>query len=494
MSEELFNPLAGARAPTQPGTRAPVYREVLADLETPVSAFLKASQSESHAFLLESVEGAERWARFSFIGVGARGAFSARDGVVHASGTLTAAGQGEETFSTPDPLRVLYERVTGPTQAPPDLPVFTGGVVGFTAYDLARTYERLPATLPDDLNVPDALFMEPEGLVIFDHLRHSLWVVSTATLGDEASLRRAEATVEKLLARLRGPLPGVPGDRPTQAAEFTPNITQAAYEDGVRRALEYIRAGDIFQVVLSQRFSAPLNTHPFAVYRALRVVNPSPYMGYLKLNDLTLVAASPESLCRSDGRRVVTRPIAGTRPRGRTPGEDEALGRELLADEKERAEHVMLVDLGRNDLGRVCRYGTVKVGDLMTTERFSHVMHLVSSVEGELAPGRTPLDALAATLPMGTVSGAPKVRAMQIIEELETTRRGWYGGAFGYLAHDGSMDMALTLRTALAYQGRLHVQAGGGIVADSDPETEYHECLNKAMALRRAVQMAEAGL
>ncbi|HEX2863106.1 MAG TPA: anthranilate synthase component I [Deinococcales bacterium] len=466
---------------------------MLADLETPVSAFLKASQNESHAFLLESVEGGERWARFSFIGVGARGTFTVRDRQAHATGTLSASGP-EERFEARDPLRVLYERVSGPVEAAPDLPAFTGGVVGFTAYDLARTYERLPSSLPDDLNVPDAAFVEPEGLVIFDHLRHHLSVVATAVRGDAGSLARAERTVETLLSRLRGPLPGVPGDRPSPAAEFTANITPEAYRAAVERALEYIRAGDIFQVVLSQRFSAPLKTHPFAVYRALRAVNPSPYMGYLKLGDLTLVAASPESLCRSDGRRVVTRPIAGTRPRGRTPGEDEALGRELLADEKERAEHVMLVDLGRNDLGRVSRFGSVRVGDLMTTERYSHVMHLVSSVEGELAPGKTPLDALAATLPMGTVSGAPKVRAMEIIEELEATRRGWYGGAFGYLAHDGSMDMALTLRTALAHEGRIHVQAGAGIVADSDPETEYRECLNKALALRRAVEMAEAGL
>jgi anthranilate synthase component I len=300
--------------------------------------------------------------------------------------------------------------------------------------------------------------------------------------------------VERLMARLRGPLPGVPGDRPARKSEFRANVSQEAFEAAVEKAVEYIRAGDIFQVVPSQRFSAELYAHPFAVYRALRVVNPSPYMGYLDLGGVTLVAASPECLCRSDGQTVITRPIAGTRKRGATSAEDLALEQELLADPKERAEHVMLVDLGRNDLGRVCEYGSIYVKDLMVVERFSHVMHIVSDVQGKLKPDKTPLDALSSTLPMGTVSGAPKIRAMQIIEELETTRRGWYGGSFGYISHDGSMDMALTLRTALVKDGKIHIQAGGGVVADSDPRLEYEESINKAMGLRRAVELAEKGL
>ena len=476
------------------GTRAPVFREILADLETPVSAYLKLAQGERTSFLLESVEGGERSARYSFIGVGERGRIESRGGRIETTGSLARPGE-TGSRDTSDPLRELWDRVVGPVSAAPELPAFFGGAVGFSSYDLVRRYETLPELTPDELSLPDLRFVQPDGLVVFDHLRHRLFVIATATAGEPGSLERASATLKRLEARLRGPLPGVPGDRPSSRAAFEPNTPRETFEAGVRRAIEYIRAGDAFQVVLSQRFSARLHAHPFAVYRALRALNPSPYMGYLELGgDLTLVAASPESLCRSDGRDAVTRPIAGTRPRGTTPEHDARLERELIEDPKERAEHVMLVDLGRNDLGRVCEFGSVRVEELLTVERYSHVMHLVSGVRGRLRPDRTPLDALASTLPMGTVSGAPKVRAMQIIEELEPTRRGWYGGAFGYLAHDGSMDMALTLRTALVKDGIIHLQAGGGIVADSDPALEYEESVNKARALRRAVELAEAGL
>ncbi len=482
LSFEQFNAL-------EPGLRVPVYREVLADLETPVSAYLKVAQHTSPSFLLESVEGGERWARYSFIGVGAKGAITAFGRHVKLEGSF-----GAETRETNDPLRVLYEHIVGPVRPDPNLPALFGGAIGYSSYDLVRLYEKLPERAPDELNIPDLKFIEPEGMVIFDHLKHRMFVVSVARSGDASSYQVATGVVEKLHARLRGPLPGVPGDRASRATEFTSNYTQAEFEHAVQKSLEYIRAGDIFQVVIAQRLSARLHAHPFAVYRALRGVNPSPYMGYLELGDCTLIAASPESLCRSDGVRVITRPIAGTRKRGTTPEEDAALETELLADEKERAEHIMLVDLGRNDLGRVSRYGSVRVDALMQVERYSHVMHIVSTVSGELRPDKTPLDALAATLPMGTVSGAPKVRAMEIIEELEPTRRGWYGGAFGYIAFDGSMDMALTLRTALVKDGLIHIQAGGGIVADSDPRLEYEESMNKARALRRAVELAEAGL
>jgi anthranilate synthase component 1 len=471
------------------GTLAPVYREVLADLETPVSAYLKVAQGTPISFLLESVEGGERWARYSFIGVGARGSIKSHGRTLRLEGSF-----GSGTLESDDPLRVLYEKTIAPVQHDPNLPDFYSGSVGYSSYDLVRVYERLPATNPDDIGIPDLHFVAPEGMVIFDHLKHRIFIVATATGGNLESYTKALETVERLERRLRGALPGVPGDRPSRKSEFSSNWTKESYEAAVERALEYIRAGDIFQVQISQRFTADLHTHPFAVYRALRHVNPSPHMGYLELGDCTFVAASPESLCKSDGTTVITRPIAGTRKRGNTPEEDQALETELKNDPKERAEHIMLVDLGRNDLGRVARYGTVRVHDLMFVERYSHVMHLVSDVRGELADGKTPLDALATTLPMGTVTGAPKIRSMEIIEELEGTRRSWYGGAFGYIAADGSMNMALTLRTALVKDGKIHIQAAGGVVADSSPTFEYEESISKARALRRAVELAEAGL
>ncbi len=470
-------------------TRVPVYREILADLETPVSAYLKIAQGNPISFLLESVEGGERWARYSFIGVGAKGSIKAHGRQVTLAGTF-----GNEKLETDDPLQVLFDKTVAPTQPDPNLPDFFGGSVGYSSYDLVRVFERLPAKNPDEINIPDLLFIAPEGMVIFDHLKHRMFIVATATGGDLLSYTRARETVESLERKLRGALPGVPGDRPARKSEFTSNWTQEGYEAAVEQALEYIRAGDIFQVQISQRFTAELHTHPFAVYRALRNVNPSPHMGYMELGDCTFVAASPESLCKSEGRTVITRPIAGTRKRGATPAEDLALEEELKADPKECAEHIMLVDLGRNDIGRVAKYGSVRVHELMFVERYSHVMHLVSDVRGELADGKTPLDALAATLPMGTVTGAPKIRSMEIIEELESTRRSWYGGAFGYIALDGSMNMALTLRTALVKDGKIHIQAAGGVVADSSPSFEFEESLSKARALRRAVELAEAGL
>jgi anthranilate synthase component I len=471
------------------GTRIPVYREILADLETPVSAYLKVAQGQPVSFLLESVEGGERWARYSFIGAGVAGSIKGFGRSVVLSGSF-----GTDSFETDDPLRVLYEKTTANTKKDPNLPDFFGGAVGYSSYDLVRVYEKLPAKNPDELGIPDLHFVAPEGMVIFDHLKHRIFIVSVATGGDLGSYTKALETVNDLERKLRGALPGVPGDRPSRKSEFVSNWTKESYEAAVQKALEYIRAGDIFQVQISQRFSAELHTHPFAVYRALRHVNPSPHMGYLEFGNCTFVAASPESLCKSDGHTVITRPIAGTRKRGATPEEDLALEHELQNDPKERAEHIMLVDLGRNDVGRIAKYGTVRVHDLMFVERYSHVMHLVSDVRGELAEGKTPLDALATTLPMGTVTGAPKIRSMEIIEELESTRRGWYGGAFGYIAFDGSMNMALTLRTALVKDGKIHIQSAGGVVADSSPEFEFEESLNKSRALRRAVELAESGL
>ena len=444
----------------------PYRKTFLADLETPVTAYLKLAEKAPVSFLLESVERG-RQSRFSIVGVGARRTFRLKDGVFTVNG---------ERVETRDPLRALYERVYAPLERHPDLPPFFGGVVGYAAYDLVRYYERLPSLKPDDLGLPDLLFVEPEVVAVFDHLKNLLHLVAPGRDPEEAEARLFWAE-----RRLKGPLPGVPGERAGGRARFQADFSREAYLEAVRRALDYIRAGDIFQVVLSLRLSSPLTVHPFALYRALRSVNPSPYMGYLDLGEVVLVSASPESLLRSDGRRVVTRPIAGTRPRGKDEEEDKRLAEELLRDEKEVAEHVMLLDLSRNDIGRVAAFGTVRVLEPL-------------HVEGILAEGKTPLDALASVLPMGTVSGAPKIRAMEIIEELEPHRRGPYGGSFGYLAYDGAMDMALTLRTFVVAKGWMHVQAGAGIVADSVPEREYEECWNKARALLKAVEMAEAGL
>ncbi len=464
-------------------------QELNADLDTPVTAYLKVAQGHGVSFLLESVEAGEKLGRYSFIGVGERGRLTYRGGVAHTTGAF-----GRFRGAEANPLGRLYDATVRPIaqqdELPAGLPALIGGAVGYAAYDLVRAYETLPDGNPDELNVPDACFVMPEGMVIFDHLKHRLVAVATAD-----TQAQADAVVAELVARLRGPLPEVPGQVAVPEPTFTSNHTPEEFMAVVERGLEYIRAGDVFQFVPSQRFSAELGElHPFALYRALRRVNPSPYLGYLHLGDVTLVASSPESLLRAQGGRVTTRPIAGTRVRGQTPEQDDANAAELLADEKERAEHLMLLDLGRNDLGRVCRYGSVRVQDAFSIERYSHVMHIVSGVTGELREGCTPLDALASALPMGTVSGAPKIRAMQIIEELEPVRRGPYGGAFGYVAFDGSLDMALTLRTMVVAGGRVHIQAGAGVVADSDPSAEEQETRNKAAALMRAVQLAAAGL
>jgi len=473
---------ASHRAPIEP-----IYREVLADLETPLTAYLKLAGHPS--FLLESVEQGERVARYSFIGTGQRLRIEARGDQV----TLTRPTD-TRTVTSADPLRVMWDEVVRETRPAPDLPSFWAGAVGYASYDLVRQYERLPDANPDVIGAPDMLFVEPELVVVFDHLKRRLFIVAPAEVGNAADAARASALVDAAYERLRGPLPGVPGDRAGRLVEFESSLSREAYMDAVARAVEYIHAGDVFQVVPSVRLSADVGAHPFAIYRALRTINPSPYLGYLDLGGITLVASSPESLVRSDGLKVETLPIAGTRPRGADAVRDEELATELLADEKERAEHVMLVDLGRNDLGRVCAPGSVEVVDLMRVERYSHVMHIVSEVVGRLADGRTPLDALSATLPMGTASGAPKVRAMEIIDELETVRRGPYAGAFGYLAAGGAMDMALTLRTMVVKDGRIHLTAAAGVVADSDPATEWQECMNKLAALRRAVEMATKGL
>jgi len=476
----------------------PLYAELIGDLETPISAALKFADEEN-VFLLESAEAAERFGRYSFLGFDPKRTLSYRDGLY----TIVDA-DGVREVPAKDPFRGLAEIVGQKSVAPlPNLPAFVGGAVGYFSYDAVRYVEKLPMELapPDELRVPEAYFAVTETLIVFDHLRHKVLVISlvdAANLRDvegegfAAAYRRAADDVRRVAERLAAPnvrraLPDGDG----AGFEISSNFTRAAYEEAVEKAKEYIRAGDAFQIVPSQRFFAEIgDLDPFLLYRGLRTVNPSPYMTYLKLGDLALVGASPEPLVRVEGRRVMIRPAAGTRRRGATPQEDALLAEELLADAKERAEHVMLVDLGRNDLGRVAEIGTVQLESFMEVERYSHVMHIVSTVEGILREQYTALDALAAAFPAGTVSGAPKVRAMEIIDELEPTRRGPYAGATGYYSIDGRLDTCITLRTALLKGSRAYFQAGAGVVADSVPSLEYEETRNKAGAIVRALEVA----
>jgi anthranilate synthase component 1 len=474
----------------------PLYAEFIGDLETPISAALKFADEEN-VFLLESAEAAERFGRYSFLGFDPKRTLSYKDGlytVVDADGVREVAAK--------NPFSGLAKLIGKKSVAPlPNLPAFVGGAVGYFSYDAVRYLEKLPDAPPADLQVPEAYFAVTDTLTVFDHLRHKVLVISlvdTASLRDvegegfAAAYRRAADDIRRVSERLAAPitrraLPSGDGG----GFEVSSNFTRAAYEEAVEKAKEYIRAGDAFQIVPSQRFFAEIgDLDPFLLYRGLRTVNPSPYMTYLKLGDLALVGASPEPLVRVEDRRVMTRPIAGTRRRGATPEEDALLAEELLADAKERAEHVMLVDLGRNDLGRVAKTGTVGLKKFMEVERYSHVMHIVSTVEGDLREEYTALDALAAAFPAGTVSGAPKIRAMEIIDELEPTRRGPYAGATGYYGVDGRLDTCITLRTALLKGGRAYFQAGGGVVADSVPSLEYEETRNKAGAMVRALEVA----
>lgn len=475
----------------------PLYAEFIGDLETPISAVLRFAEEDT-VFLLESAEAAERFGRYSFLGFDPKRTLSYRNGVY----TVVDA-DGVREIPAPDPFRGLAEIVGQKSVAPlPHLPAFVGGAVGFFSYDAVRYLEKLSDAPPDDLDVPEALFAVTDTLIVFDHLRHKVLVVSLVDAGGlrdvwgegfTAAYRRAADDIRRISERLSAPLVRRAPGFGTGAFEVSSNFTKEGYEEAVERAKEYIRAGDAFQIVPSQRFSAEAgDLDPLLLYRGLRTVNPSPYMTYLKMGELTLVGASPEPLVRVEGRRVMTRPVAGTRWRGETPEEDAALAEELLADEKERAEHVMLVDLGRNDLGRVSEVGSVELAGFMEVERYSHVMHIVSTVEGNLKGNLTALDALAAAFPAGTVSGAPKVRAMEIIDELEPTRRGPYAGATGYYGIDGRLDTCITLRTSLIKDGTIFFQAGGGVVADSVPSLEYEESRNKAGAIRRAIEVARS--
>jgi len=482
----------------------PVVRELPADLETPVSVYLRLA-GHGPSFLLESVTGGENVARYSFIGIDPRQAFVLRGRTVerHAPG-----GVSRETLpADANPLKTLRDELE--RYAPvtvPGLPRFVGGLVGYLGYEMMRFFEPVLKLAPR-ADLPDAIFLQADTLVAFDHAYGRLLLIANAAVdGDEAvagaaARADAEARLDDLERRLASPLPSThqaPPSVPADAA-LRSNLTPEQYMAGVSQAKEYIAAGDIFQVVLSQRFSRETSAEPFDIYRALRRLNPSPYMFFFDFTDLNgpeplrLIGASPEVHVRLEGRQALLRPIAGTRPRSLDPAADLALERELLADPKERAEHVMLVDLARNDLGRVCEYGTVCTPELMTVERYSHVMHIVSQVEGRLQPQYDGLDLVQATFPAGTVSGAPKIRAMEIISELEPGPRGVYAGAVGYFSYDGSLDTCIAIRTLVMQGQTVSVQAGAGIVADSEPEREYQESVNKARALVRAVERAESG-
>jgi anthranilate synthase component 1 len=475
-----------------------VYETFTADLLTPVGAYLRLAQRAKYAFLLESVEGGEQIARYTFLGCDPVEVFRSRDRVCEIE-TLTPEGsrarKSHLRWEDVNPFEFLRHRIARyrPVRVP-GLPPLVGGAIGYVAYDAVRLLENIPASGRDDLHLDDSVLMFYLGLVAFDHVRHRVWIVRNVFAEGSGSLREkydaAVREVERTRRALEAPLPASRRTKPGRAARVTSNVKRADFLAAVRRAKQHIRAGDIFQVVLSQRFAARTNADPFEIYRALRVVNPSPYMYFLKLGDVSVVGSSPEMLVKVQGREAFYRPIAGTRPRGREEAEDKRLESELVADPKERAEHVMLVDLGRNDLGRVCDFGTVRVEQMMFVERYSHVMHLVSKLRGQLRDSVDCFDALAACFPAGTVSGAPKVRAMEIIDELEPTRRGLYAGAILYLDFSGNLDSCIAIRTLVAKNGVAYVQAGAGIVADSVPAREYDETVNKARALLSALEAA----
>jgi len=472
----------------------PVAKTLNADLLTPVGAFLSVSGGQRYGFLLESVEGGERIGRYTFLGVQPRT-------VITAHGRNAVIRQGSSTVKREaSVIDLLREQLRQHCPAPvPGLPPFTSGGVGYCGYDMVRQFERLPELAEADTGLPDCVFTFYDRLLAFDHLRHQLHIIAAADVRLESPRKaydRALRDIHAIEAKLNR---GTRGQRLHSSAAGKSRSIRAhnstSHDDFVRsvcRSKEYIAAGDIFQVVLSQRLDFKPPAEPFQIYRALRTINPSPYMFFLKLDDMHVLGASPEMLVRVTGRKLEYRPIAGTHRRGADAAEDERLTERLRNDEKERAEHVMLVDLGRNDLGRVSEYGTVKVRDLMYVEKYSHVMHLVSALEGELRGDLDALDALQACFPAGTLSGAPKVRAMEIIEELEPVRRGVYGGAVLYTDHAGNLDSCIAIRTMVLHKGRAYVQAGAGIVADSDPESEYQECMNKASALLRACERAVA--
>ncbi|HLF18523.1 MAG TPA: anthranilate synthase component I [Candidatus Omnitrophota bacterium] len=487
---------------TRKGNLIPVYKEIVADLETPVSAFYRVGYKAGYSFLLESVEGEEKIARFSFLAKNPELVLETKN----KTAKITRMENGTaktKTYEIKDtPLSFVRDILQQYKFVPlPDLPRFCGGLVGFASYDMVRFFERLPERTKDDLKLPDALFVLAKDIIIFDHRNHKIKAVSCAHVKPKSSekaklkaYKEAAQKVEGLIDDLNKPMfieSKRSSKRNAKPLKVTSNFTPAQFRQIVAKAKKKILIGDIIQVVLSQRFQVDLTTEPFNIYRALRVLNPSPYMYYLNFGDIKIVGSSPELLVRCENKIVETRPIAGTRPRGKNEQEDKRLAEELLADPKERAEHVMLVDLGRNDLGRVCQRGTVSLTDFMGIEKYSHVMHIVSNVKGELKPGKDDLDVLRAAFPAGTVSGAPKIRAMEIIEELEKQRRGPYAGCIGYFSFSGNLDTCITIRTIVVKGKKAYVQAGAGIVADSLPQKEYQETVNKAKAQIKAIELAQ---
>ena len=480
---------------TQEGNLIPIYREILADTETPVSALMKL-RTKPHLFLLESVEGGEKWGRYTFLGSDPHVIFTVRgeEVLIQEKGEIRTHKHGG------DPLGLLKDLLYSYRPVPVEgLSRFYGGAVGFLGYDMVRYFERLPARARKELNTDDAMFLITDTLMIFDNVRHTIKVVACALTEGKDDLRaiydQAIAKIEKMIETLKTPVET--RTMPQDATNDTPpqsNMQPEAFKTMVKRAKDYIVAGDIIQAVLSQRFQREHRTDPIDLYRALRYINPSPYLFFLKLEDLILIGSSPEVTVRLEEGITELRPIAGTRRRGKNEQEDRQLSDELLQDPKERAEHVMLVDLGRNDLGRIARIGSVQLNQFMVVERYSHVMHLVSHIQAQLASGKDAFDVLKATFPAGTLTGAPKVRAMEIIDELEPSQRGPYGGAVGYFSYTGNMDFCITIRTMVILDGSIYIQAGAGIVADSDPETEYQETINKAMGMMQAIDMAASGL
>ena len=478
------------------GNLIPVYHVFSADLLTPVSAYLRLAQGARYSFLLESVEGGEKIARYTFAGANPEEVFR------YSGGACVLEDRNRMIWEERDPISFLREHVAKfqPVRVP-GLPPLVAGAIGYFSYDMVRLIERLPRRLRDDIGLYDAMLMFYRGLIAFDHVQHQLWIVRNVYAEGPGSLRakynaaanEIRQTRELLEAPVESEKPRREPERAAHALKVSSNFRRSEYLQVVKKAKQYIRAGDIFQVVISQRFSAKTKSDPFDVYRELRALNPSPYLFYLQLNDVHVVGSSPEMLVKVQGKDIFYRPIAGTHWRGKDEAEDLRLEREMLESEKERAEHIMLVDLGRNDLGRVCEYGSVRVEKLMTVERYSHVMHLVSSLHGQLREDVDCFDALMSCFPAGTVSGAPKVRAMEIIEELEKTRRGIYAGGILYLDFAGNLDSCIALRTMVIKSGVAHVQAGGGIVADSTPEGEFDESVNKSKALLRALETAHAG-
>ncbi len=495
----IFPSFEGFKKKLNQGNVIPIWKEVLADFDTPVSAFKKI-ESGSYAFLLESMEGGQKWGRYSILGSEPSVIFRSKGSRIE----ITENGLTKTTVGDPfDNLRRLLSRYK-PIYSP-ELPRFHGGAVGYFSYDAVRFVENLPAVGEDELSLPDSLFVITDSILVFDNVSHKIKIICNAYVPEheesEAAYENAINKIENLSIKLMT-APVQHGENKRRGNEDNSKVTVGLesnfvpkdFKKAVKKTKEYIKAGDIIQAVISQRWKTKLDVDPFDLYRALRVLNPSPYMFYIRTDSETLVGSSPEVMVRVENGKLESRPIAGTRTRGKTEVEDLELEKELLADPKERAEHIMLVDLARNDLGRIAETGTVHVDELMVTERYSHVMHIVSNVVAKLDSDKDAFDVIKATFPAGTLSGAPKVRAMEIVEELEPSRRGAYGGAVGYVSFSGNMDTCITIRTFVIKNGQIYIQAGAGIVADSDPEREYDETVNKVKALVKAVEAAKAGL